>query len=248
MPIHDWTRVDAGIWHDFHHAWIEEIKRTLNHGALPREYYALAEQITGPLGPDVLTLRRPIKDRNRLPVGDGGACVTDAQPKLRYHIKAQSGRYAQKTKSVVIRHISKHKIIAIVEIVSPGNKDSDRRLNAFVRKAEDALEAGIHLLIADLFPPGPRDPEGIHGAIWGGREKDDYEFSSDQPLTCVAYFGGDMPEAFIEPLAVGDKLPKMPLFLKEDLWVPVPMEKTYQAAWDAVPEYWRGVVAGGRKR
>ena len=27
MPIHDWSRVDAGIFHDFHHAWIEQIKR-----------------------------------------------------------------------------------------------------------------------------------------------------------------------------------------------------------------------------
>ncbi len=27
MPVHDWTRVEAGIFHDFHHAWIEEIKR-----------------------------------------------------------------------------------------------------------------------------------------------------------------------------------------------------------------------------
>ncbi len=60
MPIHDWTRVDAGIFHAFHHSWIEEISRSLNRGLLPTEYYALAEQITGDLGPDVLTLRRPV--------------------------------------------------------------------------------------------------------------------------------------------------------------------------------------------
>src|SRR3954465_10706542 len=57
MPIHDWTRVDAGIFHDFHHAWIEEVKRTLNRGVLPRDYYALAEQFAGGFGPDVLTLQ-----------------------------------------------------------------------------------------------------------------------------------------------------------------------------------------------
>ncbi len=32
MPMHDWTRVDAGIYHDFHHEWISEIKRALNRG------------------------------------------------------------------------------------------------------------------------------------------------------------------------------------------------------------------------
>ncbi len=53
-----------------------------------------------------------------------------------------------------------------------------------------------------------------------------------------------MPEAFIEPVAVGEPLPEMPLFLTEDVWVPVPLEMTYQAAFDAVPHYWRDVVAG----
>src|SRR5688572_13910394 len=57
MPIHDWSRVDAGIFHDFHHAWIEEIKRALNAGLLPPEYYALAEQHAAGFGPDVLTLQ-----------------------------------------------------------------------------------------------------------------------------------------------------------------------------------------------
>jgi hypothetical protein len=44
MPVHDWTRVDAGIFHHFHHDWITEIARALNRGILPPDYYALAEQ------------------------------------------------------------------------------------------------------------------------------------------------------------------------------------------------------------
>jgi hypothetical protein len=30
MPIHDWTRVLAGAWHDFQLAWITEIRNGLN--------------------------------------------------------------------------------------------------------------------------------------------------------------------------------------------------------------------------
>ena len=59
MPIHDWTRVDAGIFHAFHVQWIAEIARALNGGLLPPSYYALPEQITSGMGPDVLTLRGP---------------------------------------------------------------------------------------------------------------------------------------------------------------------------------------------
>jgi len=56
MPVHDWSRVDARIFHAFHHGWIEELSRALNRGVLPPDYYALPEQFAGGFGPDVLTL------------------------------------------------------------------------------------------------------------------------------------------------------------------------------------------------
>ena len=56
MPIHDWTRVSAGIFHHFHQQWISAISNALNRGILPPEYYALEEQIAGGFGPDVLVL------------------------------------------------------------------------------------------------------------------------------------------------------------------------------------------------
>ena len=40
--------------------------------------------------------------------------------------------------------------------------------------------------IVDLLPPGPRDPEGIHPAIWGEDSEDTFTFSADRPLTCAA--------------------------------------------------------------
>src|SRR5437667_10114447 len=58
MPMHDWTRVSDGTFHDFHYSWVLEIKRALKRGLLPKGYYVRAEQIGGDLGaPDVLTLQ-----------------------------------------------------------------------------------------------------------------------------------------------------------------------------------------------
>jgi hypothetical protein len=54
MPIHDWTRVDAGIFHAFHHHWLTDLSRALNRGLLPAEYYALPDQIAGSPESDVL--------------------------------------------------------------------------------------------------------------------------------------------------------------------------------------------------
>jgi Protein of unknown function (DUF4058) len=243
MPIHDWTRVDPGIFHDFHHAWIEEVKRSLNRGLLPPDYYALAEQIASHLGPDVLTLHKPARKPARRTRPGGGITLAVEPPKVRYHSRADREIYAARAKSVVIRHRSKHEVIALVEIVSPGNKASARDLKAFVQKAHDALAAGVHLLIVDLFPPTSRDPEGIHQAIWEDRG-DALPFSKKHPLTTVAYLAAEYPEAFVEPLRVGEPLVDMPLFLSLEQYVPVPLEATYQAAWEAVPEVWRDVVSG----
>jgi hypothetical protein len=241
MPIHNWTREYAGIFHDFHHAWIEEIKRTLNRGLLPGGYYALAEQITAGFGPDVLTLQRPVfgsLSRNS-EEPSGGVALAAAPPKTRYHAKTEVDLYAHKAKSVVIRHRSGHQVIAMVEIVSPGNKASQTELSAFVQKADQVLLAGVHLVIVDLFPPTPRDPEGIHRAIWGEGREGDFALPEDKPLTCVSYVAYPGLEVFLEPVAVSDPLPGMPLFLTTETYVPLPLDQTYQSAWEAVPAVWQ---------
>jgi hypothetical protein len=44
MPIHDWTRADAGLFHAFHQGWISSLSAALNTGGLPPAYFALIEQ------------------------------------------------------------------------------------------------------------------------------------------------------------------------------------------------------------
>ena len=67
MPIHDWSRVEPGIFHDFHQAWTVEIRNALNGGGLPAGYFALAEQVLGGPIPDVVTLQRRLKRPTGLP-------------------------------------------------------------------------------------------------------------------------------------------------------------------------------------
>src|SRR5262249_12679549 len=122
MPIHDWTRVLAGTFHHFHHSWIEEIARALNRGLLPGGYYAMAEQITGGMGPDVLTLNFPVEGSLTAEPAPDGIALATAPPKVRFRARAEMDIYAQKAKAVVIHHRSGHRVIAMVEIVSPGNK------------------------------------------------------------------------------------------------------------------------------
>jgi hypothetical protein len=242
MPVHDWSRVNAGIFHDFHHSWIEEVKRALNAGLLPPDFYAMAEQIAGGLGPDVLALQ--IDGRSSEDDGQRLTGVVDAPPKVHFMAETEMDQYAQKQNSLVIRHSSGDRVIALVGIVSPGNKASRHGLRSFVEKAATALYRGYHLLILDLHPPGPRDPQGIHGAIWEEIEDDTYRAPPDKPLTLAAYSAGSPKKAYVEPTAVGQALPEMPLFLEPGWYVNVPLEATYHAAWRSVPQRWRRVLEG----
>lgn len=240
MPIHDWTRVDPGIFHAFHHDWITEISRALNGGLLPTDYYALPEQVAAGLGPDVLTLQEQSPDnRDSAGTGGGAASALQTRPQTRFMAETDAEFYRRKKSSIAVRHVSGDRVVAIVEIVSPGNKANRHAIRAFVAKVCELLEYRIHLLILDPFPPGPRDPNGLHAAIWEEVQDDPFLLPADKPLTLVAYECELITHASIETVAVGDVLPDMPLFLEPNGCIMVPLESTYQAAFAAMPRRWR---------
>jgi hypothetical protein len=244
MPVHDWTKVDAGIFHAFHHEWITEIGRALNRGILPPDYYALPEQQAAGFGPDILTLHAPetTPDPGEKPPGNGSTSLLLKPPPARFTAETSGELYRRKKSTIVVRHVSGDRVIAVLEVVSPGNKDSRHALHALVDKACELLEYKVHLLIVDLFPPTRRDPQGIHGAIWDAITGESFERPADKPLTAVAYESGPTVRAFVEPFAVGDALPNMPLFLDWEAHVLVPLEACYNAAFASVPLRWRRVL------
>src|SRR5262249_7409992 len=161
MPIHDWTRVRANRFHDFHQRWTIAICNVLNGGRLPPGYFAMVEQKAGGPEPDVITLDlTPPKG----PEPTGGTIVLQP-PKVPFVTRTAIVRYARKANRIVIRHPDAD-VVAVVEIVSPGNKGRRHALAAFARKAVEFLVAGVHLLIVALFPPSRRDPQGIPKVIW----------------------------------------------------------------------------------
>lgn len=252
MPVHDWTRVTAGTFHAFHLAWMAELQRALNSGIMPEGYYALAEQVAGDIGPDVLTLQDLGGDDIAAPPHDldfdddrGMVAVADAPPKVSATATATEAiLLAARRRQLVIRHLTGDRIIALIEIVSPGNKERRSTLDAFVDKAISALDQGYHLLVLDLFPPSAFDPQGIHGAIWTRIDGPGYVAPPEKPLTLAAYVSAQFITAYIEPVAVGSELIEMPLFLDPGHYVNVPLASTYRAAYEGVPQRWRRVIEG----
>jgi hypothetical protein len=186
LPIHDWTRVDASLFHTFRHRWQGALCDALNAGALPEQHFALIEASRG-------------ADR------------------------------------IAVRHHRHDRTVAVVEVLSPEDKASDRALRGFVDAMAPLILGHVHVLVIDLFPPGRYDPHGIHKAIWDHLEEEDFELPADKRLTVAAYDSGPLPVTYVEPVAVGDILPEMPLFLEPGSYVPTPLESSYQAAWDRFP-------------
>lgn len=245
MPVHDWSRIDTGLFRHFQHCWIGAICEALNDGTLPAEYYALAEQIAGGLGPDVLTLANGTGGSTNGSAPNGRlTAVAELMPKVRFVSASDPLAPPTRRWNIAVRHSSDDRVVALVEIVSPGNKSSQHAVRSFLDKFTYFMDNGVHFLILDLHPPGPRDPQGIHGVAWAEYSNDPFTLPADKPLTFASYDAGPPRCAYVEPVAVGDALPDMPLFLEPGAYVSVPLELAYLDAWNRVPMRWRRELEG----
>lgn len=244
MPVHDWSRVDANVFHHFHQRWTVAISDALNAGVLPAGYSALIEQHAAGFVPDVLTLER----HSRPPESPGGL-LTATPPKTSLVRHAQTALAAQANR-IAIRH-RLGEVVCVIEVVSPGKKGGRAALRSFVEKTIELLENRVHLLVVDLLPPTPRDPQGMYKAVWDEIQEEPFELPPDKPLTLAAYVAGDPfagmeTTAYVEMIGVGQVLPDMPAWLDRSGYVPVPLESTYQTAWSACPADLRELVQTGK--
>ena len=250
MPVHDWARVDDGTFHAFHLLWIGQLMGTLNRGILPRGYYAMGEQVATRMQTDLLALRVAPRPSSPIPPEEGGTAVAEAPPNVRLTLRPNPKTPARRPaprrgRRLVIRHVSGDQVVAVLEIVSPSNKDRKAHVRDLAEKVVRSLESDVQVLLIDLLTPTRHDPDGLHGAIWSYFDATPYHPPGDAPLTLASYvWQGEEPRAFVEPVAVGQALIDMPLFLSRGRYVNVPLEGTYMSAYADMPERWRGVLEG----
>ena len=92
--------------------------------------------------------------------GDSPVSLLVAPPEVRLTAETDMEYYRRKQSHIAVRHVSGDSLVAVVEVVSPGNKASRTGLQSFVEKVAEFLERRIHLLILDLLPPTPLAPAG----------------------------------------------------------------------------------------
>src|SRR5688572_3718207 len=161
MPIHDWTRVEANVYHDFHNTWISVLKIALNRGVLPTGYFALSDQRISTTGPDIIATRRATDGSEPLP----GPTAVAVQPRVRLETERVAARQ-RRPRRIVVQTTDGHRIVAIIEITSPSNKDRRTHVETFAQKVASYLDGGVHALVIDLLPPTRHDRHGVVGAVW----------------------------------------------------------------------------------
>lgn len=236
MPIHDWSQVPDASFHDFHQTWLGRIKGRLNRGLLPPGYFAHMERHLGRYVSDVLTLSLPPTPGPATPRNDppattdtgGGVAVTVRPPQA---VARRSATPNQRS-TVVVRDTEGGRLVALIELASAANKDRPESVTAYVGKAKAALHAGVHVVHLDILPPTRFTPVGLGGAIWAAVDGEDYPFTADKPLAADALQAGRVVELFANPLAVGDELPDVPLFLTPDLYIELPLSAAYADAFE----------------
>ncbi len=223
MPMHDWSKVTPGEFHDFHNEWISTTRRALLDGILPAHYYASIDQHVMGFVPDVVTLKSGTPRRG--PAGP----VELKQPRARPSVETGVAPYFRKDRRVEIYQAGTNRLVAVIEVVSPGNKNSQGGLEAFLRKSVEFLNAGIHLVVLDAVPPGNLAPKGIHAAIWEQLTGESVPAPA-KPLTMASYAAGSQVRAYVTELSPGDPIPDTPLFLEEYGCVEIPTESAYMMA------------------
>lgn len=222
MPMHDWAAVDAGTYHDFHRDWTVELCRRLNSGILPAGYHARLQ-------------RRSIEsDEQDRPVHVGPT------PTARIVQRAEEFTYAMRADRIVI--LREGATVALIEITTPGLTRSPLLRREFSTVACACLDCGVHLLLIDPIPTAS-DDVGLHATIWKDfNGKPLAPMPPDKPLAVSSFDAGDELNAYVEPLAVGDPLPDMPLFLEPGVYVPCPLEAAYATSWSTLHEVIREIV------
>ena len=114
-----------------------------------------------------------------------------------------------------------------VELVSPANKDRPSHREALVSKCAIYLQAGVGLVLVDVVTERPTD---LHRELLLRLSVTDPgpgPTLSGSAYRCVERDGLSVLDVWREPIEIGQVLPKLPLWLRGGLCLPVELEATY---------------------
>jgi hypothetical protein len=233
MPLRDHFRSpldDVHSWDELHGMWPATIVRALIE-VLPEPYYAAPGVHLGTLFEvDVGTYR----ERGPAPAGangGGGAAVaTYAPPKPTITVEPRLP--LQDVYDVRIYDSRRNRrLVAVIEIVSPSNKDRPETRGAFLSKVTSLLEQDICVSIVDVISTSNAN---LYAELMDFVETIDPALGEHPPATYAATLRmryddrRRLMDDWYHPLPVGQPLPTLPIWLNQSLPISLDLESTYE--------------------
>lgn len=219
-------------WESFHSSWATRLGDALTERWLPPNY--IAEEHAH-LGPSVEIDVGTFEQETPAAAAEGGGVATVGR-KVWTPPAADGVLAAVFPETFEVRVLSTEtgpKLVAAIELISPGNKDRVGERRAFAIKCASYLYQGISVIIVDIVTNRRANLHNEIVQLMEGVES--LQLPPESNLYAVAYRPlrrgkEDEIDIWRSPLAVGRALPILPLGLRADLVIPVDFEETYVEA------------------
>ncbi|MBW3598254.1 MAG: DUF4058 family protein [Planctomycetes bacterium] len=234
MPLRDHFRSpvdDLHSWDELHGGWPMMIVRRLNE-VLPEPYFAAPGVHLGTLYEvDVRTYQDQPDGSRRVDEGNGGvAVVAYAPPKPTLTLEPKLPSQDVYEVRIYDRRRNR-RLLAAIELVSPSNKDRPETRSTFIAKAAALLKHDVCVAIVDvvttkrfnLYAELMRFLESADPAL-GNNPSPIYASS----LRMRYADGRRVMDTWYYPLAIGQPLPPLPIWLKETLAISLDLESAYE--------------------
>lgn len=234
MPLRDHFRSpldDVHSWDELHGMWPAMIVQKLIQ-VLPEPYFAAPGVHLGTLYEvDIGTYRRPVEKSNGFDVSEGGVAVaTYSPPKPTLTLEPQLPK--QDVYEVRIYDSRRNRnLVAAIEILSPSNKDRPENRTSFVAKAATLLKNDICVSIVDVVTTSDFN---LYAQLMNFVNGVDPALGSEPPPIYAATLRmryedrRRMMDNWYHPLAIGQPLPTLPIWLKETWAISLDLETTYE--------------------
>ncbi len=217
-------------WRSFHGAWAAAMARLLNQGVLPPGYYAVPLlDRDGPIEIDVAALRE-----HEASVSSSEETApqswTPPAPALAVAVELPP---AEAVEVQVFADDGDLRLTAAIELLSPRNKDRPQARQAFAVKCVGYLQQGSSVVVVDTVTTRRAD---LNAAILSLLGIESSAAALPSSLSAVSYRANGRDEEtqqlqlWTAPLALGEPLPTLPLWIASDFSVPLDLEVSYQAA------------------
>ncbi|HET6881377.1 MAG TPA: DUF4058 family protein [Pirellulales bacterium] len=232
MPLHDHFRPpldNERHWEAMHATWPVMIAIGLRQ-KLPAGYFAEPSVHSGRSAEiDVITCESEGAARSRRDEGNGGVATAVWAPPQPTLVVATDLPGEEVYEVQVYDARRRARLVAAVEIVSPSNKGRPESRRAFVAKCAGLLRERVSVAIVDIVTT--RTPN-LYAELLDFLGRSDPRLGSE-PLYSVACRmtkrDNDWQlEAWAQTLSLEETLPTMPLWLADDLAIPLDLEKSYE--------------------